>query len=468
VNLEGKLFNNDNAARHIFYYKDSTLNQLSAGFASGLLRRRMRKLLYGLAFGATLCASVVAQSSPTPLTLAECIRLAESAPNSISVAEQESRIADRDVTQARAGFLPQMEIQNGFVYASPRLDDPSTFGFISLNGIRQYTTLGTITQEFDTSGRLRAELQRARANQQIKLADIEIARRDLRHAVAIAYYRLLLTRHLVTVISDALKENKSFEQRAELLFQNGEAARADVVKASAQTAFLRQALTAAELEATLANQELASFWTRRVNDPLTIADALEEPLPAPENEIEADRPAPYLKRPEFSLFDAERNGFRADEKRARSALLPQLGFIFQYGIDSTALRFHDRGYAAYFNVRVPVFDWFRARGQMRQFHMRVEQVDTSRAISERTFSREYQSALARVNQLFTQIAQTREQVRLAEEDLNLSRVRYEGGEGAALDVVTAQNQLSQARNNYYTSVANYLNARADLEVASGK
>jgi outer membrane protein TolC len=100
--------------------------------------------------------------------------------------------------------------------------------------------------------------------------------------------------------------------------------------------------------------------------------------------------------------------------------------------------------------------------------MRIEQVETNRAISERTFSREYQSALSRVNLLFTQIAQTREQVRLAEEDLNLSRVRYEGGEGAALDVVTAQNQLSQARNNYYASVANYLNARADLEVASGK
>jgi outer membrane protein TolC len=410
----------------------------------------------------------------TPLTLADCIRLAESAPNAISVAEQESRIADRDVAQARAVFLPQLEIQNGFVYTSPRLDDPSTFGFISLNGIRQYTTLGTITQEFDTSGRLRAELNRARANQLIKRYDIEIARRDLRRSVTIAYYRLLLTRHLAQVISDALKESRAFEQRAELLFQNGESARADVVKASAQAAFLQQSLTAAELEARLANQELASFWTRAVNDPLNITDTLEEPLPAPENQALPnnqaldDRPSPYLKRPEFSLLDAERHGFEADEKRARSALLPQFGFVFQYGVDSTALRVRDRGYAAYFSLRVPVFDWFRARNQMRQFHTRIEQVEINRAISDRTFSREYQNALARVNQLFTQIAQTREQVRLAEEDLNLSRIRYEGGEGAALDVVTAQSQLAQARNNYYTSVANYLSARADLEVASGK
>ncbi|HZF39415.1 MAG TPA: TolC family protein [Blastocatellia bacterium] len=401
------------------------------------------------------------------LTLQDCLRLAESAPSAVSVAEQERAIAGRDLTRARAAFMPRAEMLNGFIYNSPRLDDRSTFSFLPANGVREYTTFGAVTQEFDTSGRLRAQLQRARAGQDAARVNFDIARRDLRRAVTVTYYRLLLTRHLVAVVGDALKESQGFESRAKLLFEGGEAARADLVKASAQVAFLLQALNAAELEAKLANQELASFWTKDVDEPLRIADALEEPAPAPADESQDDV-VPFRRRLEFSLFDAERRGFQAEEKIARSALKPQFGFVFQYGLDSSALRFRDRGYAAYFTIRIPVFDWFRARGESQQFQLRAEQVETNRAVAERTFSREYRGALARVKQLYEQIRLTREQVRLAEEDLQLSRVRYEGGEGSALDVVTSQNQLAQARNNYYASVANYLNARTDLEAASGK
>jgi outer membrane protein len=426
-----------------------------------------RRSTLAAAFIALISPSAWAQQADKVLTLQDCLRLAESAPSTVSVAEQQRAIADRDLTRARAAFMPQAEMLNGFIYNSPRLDDRSTFSFLPANGIREYTTFGAVTQEFDTSGRLRAELQRARAGQDAARVNFEIARRDLRRAVTIAYYRLLLTRHLVTVVGEALKESQSFESRAKLLFEGGEAARADLVKASAQVAFLRQALNAAELEAKLANQELASFWTKDVDEPLRIADALEEPAPAPTDESQEDV-VPFQRRLEFNLFDAQRRGFQAEEKIAHSALMPQFGFVFQYGLDSSALRIRDRGYAGYFTLRIPVFDWFRARGESQQFHFRAEQVETNRAIAVRTFSREYRNALARVKQLYEQIGLTREQVRLAEEDLKLSRVRYEGGEGSALDVVTAQNQLAQAHNNYYTSVANYLNARTDLEVTSGK
>jgi outer membrane protein TolC len=309
-------------------------------------------------------------------------------------------------------------------------------------------------------------MARARVAQEIAATGVALTQRDLRRAVTSAYYRALLTRRIVRIIEDALKESRSFENRAKLLFQNGEAAQADVVKASAQVAFLQQAINAAELEADLAKQELASFWTREVVAPLALVDVLDESPPPPEPE--AAEASPFLRRLEFSLFDAQKRGFEADVRRARSTLLPQLNFAFQYGIDSTAVRINDRGYMASMNLIIPVFDWNRARAAMQQARLRAQQIESSRSISERTFSKDYQAALSRVKQLFTQMTLTREQARLAEDDLRLSRIRYEGGEGLALDVVTAQNQLAQARSNYYTTVANYLNAKADLEVAAGR
>ncbi len=370
------------------------------------------------------------------------------------------------MTQARAAFLPQSSLVNGFTYNSPSLNNRETFSFLPLNGIREYASLFSVNQEFDTSGRLRADMARARVARDIAATGVALTERDLRRAVTTAYYRALLTRRIVRIVQDALAESQSFEKRAGLLFQGGEAARADVVKASAQVAFLQQARNAADLEAKLANQELASFWTRDVTGTLWLADPLEESPPAPE--AADSRAAPFLKRFEFNLLDAQRRGFQADARRARSALLPQLGAAFQYGIDSNAVRISDRGYAAFVNLTIPIFDWNKARAATQQARLRAQQVDSARAISERAFSKEYQSALVRVKQLFEQISLTRQQAQLAEEDLRLSRIRYEGGEGSALDVVTAQNQLSQARSNYYTTMANYWNAKADLEVASGR
>ena len=95
-------------------------------------------------------------------------------------------------------------------------------------------------------------------------------------------------------------------------------------------------------------------------------------------------------------------------------------------------------------------------------------MDTSRSITTRTFSHDYQVALARATSLYQQIVLTEAQVKSSEENLKLARVRYEGGEGPALDVVVAQTQLAQARTNYFAALASYATARVDLEVAAGQ
>lgn len=384
----------------------------------------------------------------------DCVKKAEAAQSAVTVAREEAEIAGRGMTAARSALLPQASVASGYTYNR-------VASFIALNGVREYIAQFLAVEEVDTSGRLRAGLARARADRDAAEAGILLSRRDLKRAVTGAYYRLLLARRLVEVNQRALTEARAFETRTRLLAKNGEAAQADVVKAASQVAFLEQAQRAAELDEQTSNYELAAFWTREVADPLDIEDVLEGPLPTPEAR-------PFLRRIEFDLFEAQRKGFLADARAARAQLFPQLSLAFQYGLDAPRVAWQYRGYAAFLNLNIPVFDWFRSRSQAQQAELRARQVEANQEIAARGFSREYQSALARVKMIYQQIAMTLEQVKLSEENLRLSRVRYEGGEGLALDVVAAQQQLTQARSNRYAAVAAYLTARADLEVASGR
>lgn len=425
----------------------------------------MRMPILTSALLAFLRIPAAAQPAPVQLTLDGCVRLALAAPSSVRLARQQAEIAKYGITQARANFLPQFSIGNSFTYNSPLPYDPNNFSFVALNGVREYSSLATAGLDLDTSGRLRAMLDRARADRDAANVQLGLSERDLKHAVAASYYRVLLARRLVDASRANLIEARSFEDRVRLLVKNGEAAQADLVKASAQVAVLDQTQRALELDARLANHDLASFWTTDVDTALTLADVLGQPLPPPQAPTS---PAPFMRRLEFRLYDAQRQGFLADARRARADLLPQASLFFQYGIDAQRISFSDRGYAGFIRLNIPLFDWFRARSATRQFRLQAQQVDTTRRIAQQVFSKEYQDALARVQLIYAQIPTTDTQVKLADDNLRLSRLRYEGGEGPALDVVVAQSQIVQARTNYYAVRANYLIALADLEVARGQ
>ena len=77
----------------------------------------MRKCMQVVAAVVALAASAAGQAaSSPPLTLDECIRLAEGAQSNVSIARQQAEIARYGLTQARAGFLPQVHFGGGFTY----------------------------------------------------------------------------------------------------------------------------------------------------------------------------------------------------------------------------------------------------------------------------------------------------------------------------------------------------------------
>jgi len=445
------------------------------GYQFGVIDRMMchwRRFCLGVFAVSVILLQALAAPPQVPkpagsLSLDDCIHLANSAPSAVTQARQQLEIARRGITEARAGFLPEAHFNGAYTYNSPLLDAllPQSFSFVALNGIREYATQVGTGVELDTSGRLRAAMRRAEADRDASTAGLGLSQRDLKRAVAAAYYRLLLARRLVQVDHDSLEEARSFEDLVTKLLKGGEAAQADLYKAQAQTAFLEQAAISSELDAQLANQDLASYWTASVEQTLNIQDIFNQEPPPPETSAQLGA-TPFLGRPEFRLFDAQKRSFLADARQARSTLYPQTTLDFQWGLDSNYFAFHDRGYAAFLTLNVTLWDWFKTRSAEKQFELQAAQVDANADIAKRTFSRDYQAALARVQSTYRQIEVTQRQTKASEENLRLSRVRYEGGEGLALDVVAAMQQLVQARSNYFAALANYYNARADLEVAA--
>lgn len=389
----------------------------------------------------------------------------------MSVAREESSIAREGQTIARADLLPRVSVQSAYNFNSPLSNGPNPFSFVAANGVREYLTLIDASWQIDLSGRLRAGMALARALREVAEVDLDIARRDIHRAVAGAYFDLLLARRLVTFEQSALEAAREFERVSRARQARGESSMADVYKAVAQRTSFEQHVSQVRLDARLANQVLASYWTPDVDRELLLEDTFDTP-PAPPAELLAPQApaavAAIADRPEFARFDALNRQFQAERSVAKAELRPQASLIFQYGLDANDLAVDQRGYAAYFNLDLPIFDWFRSRGAARQADYRRRQVEQRRTAAERGFSREYLAARARVLSWHERIPLARDEFDASNESLRLARLLYDSGEGPALDVVAAEEQLSQAGTAYYSAIAQYRKALIDYRVATGQ
>jgi hypothetical protein len=151
--------------------------------------KRLPKLLLIVTLTHPVC-----KAQTKALTVEDCINLAVRAPSTVTLAHQDVEIARYGVAAAHSAFLPQFQWGNAFMYNSPPvpgaplisssdLAGQSSGSFVALNSVREYQSVAGATWELDTSGRLRAALSRARADQEIATAQTSLSQRDLKRAV---------------------------------------------------------------------------------------------------------------------------------------------------------------------------------------------------------------------------------------------------------------------------------------------
>jgi outer membrane protein TolC len=416
-----------------------------------------------------------APQAPPALTLARAQELALRQASALTQAEQGARVAELEVRQARVGFLPVITAPLSYIFTSP-LHGPEQKGvpltmrppaFIANDAINQYVLLANATGEIDINGKLGATVDRTRAELARARAVALVARRGLAAAVTGAYYGLALARGKREVAEQVLQSALDFEHTTELMFEGGEVAELDTVKATVDVTARRDELLQARAAEVEAAETLNALTGIPFGTPTVVQDlGLALPEPADLAGFDAEQVG---RRPELAQLEAEARSADADVRIARAERRPSLSYTVSAGVDDERIApSRDLGASASVTLSVPIVDWGAARSRQRQAEIRRDAARSNRELVERALLMQFATARAQASLAAERIRLAGSAVADAARALDISVARYEAGEAPTLEVTDARSTLAAERTAFYQAIFDYRIALDRLLQAVGR
>ena len=412
-------------------------------------------------------AATTPSGQPLTITFADALQRARQYGIDLQTANIAVLLAREDRIQAKAGFLPQTQQVNQFIYTEPN-GTPSGV-FVPNDGPHVYYVYAQAHE--DWSPAKRAEYHRTLAAEALAQAKADMAARGLYGTVAQDYYGLAIAQRKLANALQSLRDAQAFQDITQKQETGGEAAHADVIKAQLQTQQRERDVSDAQLAIDKARLTLAVLLFPDFQQNFGVVDDLEQMPPlASLDEVQSQVLA---KSPELRAAQATIRQEEAGVSAARAAYLPSVSFDYFFGIEANQLAIynpdHQRnlGSSAQAGLTIPLWNWGATQSKVRQAQLRQQQAKLELSLAQRQLLtnlnlsyREAQLAQAQLNSL-------RNSLDLSRESLRLTNLRYQAGEATALEVVDAQSTLAAARNALDDGLARYRLALATIQTLTG-
>ena len=418
------------------------------------------------------------QAPPRVITLADAVEQARRVDAHFQSAITDAKLAHEDRTQARNAILPTISYTSQALLTQGNGGRTTVGRFVTNDGVHVYRSWGVLHEDLSPANYLGTSYRQAQAAAAIASARAEIAQRGLNATVARLYYALAVAQRKYATAQMAADTAKHFYDITQDAERVGQTAHSDVLQAEIQYRQQDQAFQEAKLAMESARMDLAVLIFPTLNENFSIVDDLDSAVALPsfqETQKMAAGKNPDLQVAMQALYQA-----KAAVQAAKGAFLPAFYTDSVYGIEANDYALHSRnieekaagvlpnlGYFITVGVNVPVWDWGTLRSKLHQAEFKREQArvelnQTQRELLSNLYGSYNEAAVAR-----TAVDETRHTADLAAESLRLTDLRYKAGASTALDVVVAENTLTQARNSYNDAELRYRVAIADLQTVTG-
>lgn len=422
------------------------------------------------------------------LSLPEAVAQALRTGDEARAAAAQIDVTDAQVTIARAAGLPQLRVNanQSHVFESARA---SAVGAI-FNQPNTYTTAATVSQSLFQGGRIVAGARAATQLRGAAAMDRTEILAQLSVDVQRAYVQALYARTFAAI------QNTAFELAGQRLLQAqqferaGRVSRYDVLRAGVEKANLQPALIEAESAIELAYIELRRLVNIPLNQPVILTTTLDTASVldwVARLRLDSSIVRRSAVRSAEMIADARRQAISV----AKADLLPTIGISGSIGAQAFPFSglpsgrgriepvqcpeggdptrvctrqnggwFGDRSFGI--AVGLPIFDGFRARGQIRLASAQARVADLQLAQTRERVASEAAAAIAELDRAQSLFATRGQNAAEAAEAFRLAQLRQSRGLATQLEVADAQlaltlSRTSEARAVYdlYLAAANY-------------
>jgi outer membrane protein len=430
------------------------------------------------------CAVVVAQ---TPDTAAVKIRLDDAIGaaqrNSPQAIQAHGQIGTA-VTEERASyaaFLPNVSVGVNSSFANQGGTRSGGSVLTGANGSpivtggggnASYRSTGTVTASMTVLdwGQRVFNLRAARADIAAAEAASTAQTYNIAYSVTQAFYAALAAREALAAAQVQLALADSTQRIANLMVRARTAILSDSLRAAIQASTARVAIATALNDLSSANANLSRLTASTVMVTADPADSGVVFTPLPDTTT--------LQRlaatgPTVQQVTATYRSSVEQQRAARAAFLPQLdaNYSFTGNGQNAYLGLGDPytyGNRFSLSLSLPILDQFQREAALERAQIAASNAGASTRDARLAARQSLSQALGALQLARNRITEQTASIRAAEEDLRVQLERYRLHEATIVDVLTSQNELTQAQSGLIQARYDYRNARAQIEAIIGR
>jgi outer membrane protein len=301
----------------------------------------------------------------------------------------------------------------------------------------------------------------------------EVTEQGLRANIYKVYYQLLLSKTQVSLINANIARVQELQHNTSEMFKNGFAEKLDVDKASVQLSNLQSEKIQTVNMIDNGYLGLKMLMGMPIRDSLALTDSLTYDM-VRDGTLGDDYK--YSDRRDYQLLQINKQLNEFDIQRYKKQRIPTASLIANYTQTGYGLDFSDIYKFSFWypssyvglNISVPIFDGFYKQANIAKSTLTLRQTENNMEALKISIDNDVRQAQLNFNAALASLDYEKQNMDLATSVYDQTRKKFEQGLGSNTEITSAQTDLIQAQNNYFTSLYNAVAAKIDYQNATGK